>query len=288
MPKKTGEAKKRDDSPKDLLGAIQKVSSTQYIAYDVCLSIRNFISGGAPKLLEMTYAMIEARVKKGILTEEEADRIRTETVERYNEMYRSIRKKEAEEKGDSVEESDEEETSPEVSDAAKQAVEAHWTTILSDEYGLYVEARTIKAAIRECHSVLGTFVKGKKDRKKSGHNDGTYVDGIDDHVDRVYLRRDGKILTEPDQSDDVVVHLKTAQGPRSALKRVDRVLGSEHDGAGCDIRFRLKLHVESGIKEEDLIAALALLQDRGIGAMASTGSGKCEVTEFKRIGAVSA
>jgi hypothetical protein len=282
MPKKTEDKKPRETTPKDLLADFQKTNDEQFILYDITMRIKNRISGGRPLNLEFIYAMIDARMKKNILTEEEADRIKAETVKRYNEMYAEIMKRDAEEKGDDPE--DTELPDPEVSPEARAVVESRWVTFWQDAKGVYLEARTVKAALRECHSVLNTFVEGKKVRKKSGHNDGTYVEGLEDHVDRVYVYREGSIIPEPDRYEDMVVHLKTAQGPRAALKRVDLILGEDEIEGGADVRFRLKLHVKSSITEADLISAFQLMQDKGLGAMASTGSGKSRVTEFNRVG----
>lgn len=278
--KKTAAKKSRDEAPADLTMNLVKRRSTQFIVYEIEAELVNAIVGGVAKRLETTYAVIARRVKDGILTEEEGERIKADVRTRYQEMAAKERaQREAAGEVDSTE-------NPELSEAAKEAVEARWSTFFQDHRGIYLEARTIKAAIREAHSSLGTFTKGRTERKRSGHNDGTYVVGTTDS-EKVYLLRNGEHIPEPDDFEDRVVLLKTAQGPRSALKRIDVVLGKEEGpDFGATIRFRIGLLQECSITEEDLISALSLLEFKGLGAMASLGFGKFVITSFKRLGAM--
>jgi len=274
-------AKKRDTEPADLTADLIKRRSTQFVVYEISAELVNAIVGGVAKRLETTYAVIARRVKDGILTEEEGERIKADVRGRYEDMAARARA----EKEASGETSDED--NPELSDAAKEAVEARWSTFWQDATGIYLEARTIKAAIREAHSALGTFTAGRQMRKRGGHNDGTYVVGTESS-EKVYLMRNGEALKEPDDFEDRVVLLKTAQGPRSALKRIDVVLGKEEGpDFGCNITFRIGLLRECSITENDLINALSLLEFKGLGAMASLGFGKFIITSFKRLGAMS-
>lgn len=270
----------RELGAKDLLGSVQDVHKDQYVEYLVEANILSKIVGGTPKRLETTFAMIDSRTKAGKLTEEEAEAIKENVVKRYQEMH----KKTAAANGEEAETAD-----PEAISAAATALEANWNTFWFDANGLYLETRTIKAAIRSSLSVLNVFTENRTARKRVGHNDGSYIESTGPYLDRIYLMRHGNYITEPDEYEDRVVLLRTAKGPISALKRIDVVWGEEmnKDVEGepyeCRLTWKYKVLKSCTISEEDVVKGLALLQDRGLGAMTSQGFGRFKLSRFERL-----
>lgn len=276
----------REVGSKDLLPKLQAVYDDQYVDYKIEARIITKIVGGTPKRLETTFAMIDSRTKAGKITEEEAEVIKENVVKSYELM-----RKESKTVSCSPEDAPaKEEKDPESLSTAAQALDANWNTFWFDENGLYIETRTIKAAMRSSLSVLNVFTENTRARKRVGHNDGTYVEGDDAHIDRVYLKRHGDYILEPDDYEDRVVLLRTAKGPVSALKRVDVVWGDQMNPAGavekpyeCVLSWRYKVLKSCSLTEEDILKGFALLQKRGLGAMTSQGFGRFCLTAFDRL-----
>jgi hypothetical protein len=137
--------------------------------------------------------------------------------------------------------------------------------------GLFIWARQVKALFKECASMLRITVEKKGSKQIFQH--GFEVKGAD-VADRLYL---GK--TAPDGSDEGPIHVQTAQGPRTALKRVDYVT-------------RVTLHFEVWILKtapaekrhvgkDELIHMLTFGQENGLGADRSQGHGKFDVLELQ-------
>jgi hypothetical protein len=150
--------------------------------------------------------------------------------------------------------------------------EKSWNGFPGDEKGLFVWARQVKALFKECATMLR--VTTTKIGSKQIFQHGFEIKGSE-KADRIYL---GK--TEPDGMREGPIHVQTAQGPRTALKRVDYVLG---------VRLRFEvwvLHTEGGEKrhvgEEELRRMLTFGQENGLGAERSQGHGKFDVIEFTR------
>jgi CRISPR/Cas system CSM-associated protein Csm4 (group 5 of RAMP superfamily) len=94
--------------------------------------------------------------------------------------------------------------------------------------------------------------------------------------DRVYL---GKM--KADGMDEGPIHVQTAQGPRTAIKRVDYC---EKVKIGFEVWV---LHTEGAEKrhvgEEEVIHLLAFGTENGLGADRSQGHGKFDVLEFQNV-----
>lgn len=86
--------------------------------------------------------------------------------------------------------------------------------------------------------------------------------------DKLYLMRDGKHLATPDRTEEKAIHVMTAQGPRTALKRVDIM------DPGVQFEASLKW-LDDGIVDLDLVRVfLDYMTVNGIGAERSQGSGQ--------------
>lgn len=151
--------------------------------------------------------------------------------------------------------------------------EKSWNTLPGDENGLFVWSRQIKAMFKESASMLR--ITTQKIGSKQIFQHGFEIKGLVKD-DRVYVGRN-----EPDGMAEGPIHVQTAQGPRTALKRVDYVLG-------VTLEFTIwVLHTEGGEKrhvgEDELIKMLTFAQENGLGADRSQGMGKMDVIRFARV-----
>lgn len=139
--------------------------------------------------------------------------------------------------------------------------------------GVYIECRQVKAAVKQSASVLG--ITRKKTGSKQILAEGGEVKALDGG-DRLYL---GK--TEPDGFEERPIHVMTAQGPRTALKRVDYC---ENVKLEFEIWIlRTNAQEKRHIGEDELVTILTFMQENGVGADRSQGGGKMDVVEFTKV-----
>ena len=154
-----------------------------------------------------------------------------------------------------------------------ELTDASWNGFKADKgHGLYIEARQVKAMFREGFTMTKVFVKKRGSKQMYQH--GLEIKGIE-HPEHLYLGRD-----KADGSMENPIHVQTAQGPRSALKRLDYI-------KGATVEFELWIYKVDAketrsIGEKELIHELTLLQEDGCGADSSQGNGKFDVIEFRK------
>ena len=155
---------------------------------------------------------------------------------------------------------------------AARTAEAMWTGFKSDDKGIFIETRQIKAMLKEAagESEMWKDIRGLKSRlggamfpKGEGGPDSA----------RIYLYSDGKPLTQPDGFEDTVGHVTGPMGPRSILKRKDYA-------EGVEIKFTLKVGGKT-VTEPVLRDLFEFASELGIGADRSQENGKFAVVEFK-------
>jgi len=158
-------------------------------------------------------------------------------------------------------------------EAYAETAEEASTTFKRDENGIYIECRQIKAMLKEAASRLGygKAVKGTRPSLRQDIHEALHVDG-----DACYIMRDGQHVTEPDGYEARPIHVMTAMGPRTGIKKTAHVNNAE-------LTFTVRILNMVALKEEHLINMLAFGQDLGIGADRSQGNGKFEVINFERI-----
>jgi len=211
----------------------------EWDVYRVELEFVREIVGGIPKNPEVIKAWVMSRAKRSGKTEEEAKKL----VEKISEEV----------------------------DADVEA-EKTWVTFKKDENGLYLEDRNVKAMFREAFSVLGLFSgKGAIARKQ------LFQHGFVIKPWRIYFKRNGKLIREPDGFHERTIHVMTMLGPRSALKREDYVKPP------VTVEFEVWIVKSRGvITEEHLRDALEVASEAiGLGASRSQGFGRFKVVKFK-------
>lgn len=155
-----------------------------------------------------------------------------------------------------------------------EIVEKSWNGFVSDAGGLYLPAFQVKAMFKEVASLQRLTTEKRGSKQVLQH--GTFVVKAPDGSDRIHF---GK--TKPDGSDEGPVHVMTPQGPRTAIKRVDYVMGAE-------LTFHVWVygtHASESrhIGEDDIIELLKLAQENGLGADRSQGQGTFDVMSFECI-----
>jgi hypothetical protein len=159
---------------------------------------------------------------------------------------------------------------------------------LRDDRGIFVEARHIKAMLKEAVNIAypyelqqfgygGTTKDGgeKKGRKggKSFLAETVFVEPY-----RVYLRRDGQILSTPDR-----VVQSFVSNPRTG----DRAIQYSELVEAVTVEFLLKVDLNAlnkqGFREEMWPAIWLRAEKNGLGAMRSQSYGQFATLEFSRI-----
>lgn len=155
-------------------------------------------------------------------------------------------------------------------DQATAAVEGLWTGYLSDDAGLYIEARQVKAMLKESANIVKAFftnAKGKVPPLRSQLAERVFV-----APERIHLGR-----AEPDGTTEKPIHVLTRQGPRTALKRVDYV-------TDVKIAFTLNVLDDGVITERHLHAIFEHAQLNGLGTDRSQGAGMFTLERFEEDG----
>jgi len=200
-----------------------------YEKYGVELKFRDKLLGGVPKNPDVIKGWLNAKVAKGelISSESEIDDLAAATAE---EMKATTQENKS------------------------------WTGFKSDDNGLYIEGRQIKAMLKECATTLKFMVKHRGLKQVLQH--GTAI-----KPQKIYL---GK--KEPDGYEEGICH--TWRG--SALKRHDFVQGGT-------IEFEIWV-VNTGILTGKRIKTLFELgQENGLGASRSQDYGKFHVMKLRKI-----
>lgn len=168
--------------------------------------------------------------------------------------------------------------------AASEALAAQRSTngFKRDERGLFIEARQVKAMLKESVNIL--FAGERWGRTKKGPKSFTaervFVRGVhDDTPERIHLDR-----AEPDGVEMVIGHVTGPQGPRSTL-------GYHEYAEHAHIEFLVDStdKAPGGATVEDCIDAehwpliWVHAQANGLGALRSQGHGQFAVTAFDRV-----
>jgi hypothetical protein len=144
------------------------------------------------------------------------------------------------------------------------------------KHGLFIPCRNIKACLKQSAQLLGIYKKQRGSKQIMAEGMEVKANEFNGRTDRVYLGKKA-----PDGTDESAIHVMTAQGPRTALRRMDYVTQPE-------ISFEiwvLKTATQETrhIGEEQLVEILTHAQENGLGASRSQGEGKFEVVEFQKI-----
>ena len=155
-----------------------------------------------------------------------------------------------------------------------EEVEAGETVFRRDATGLYLRQFQLKAACKESAQRLGLYQSLKRNADGMGLRSHVQT-GVYIHPRNLYLRRDGKPLTEPDGSDEAQGRVPTPKGPKSILRKSEYV-------ERAVIEAEIHLLPFKGFSEPELMRVLALAQEIGLGAWRAREEGTFDVVAFTR------
>lgn len=155
-----------------------------------------------------------------------------------------------------------------------QVAEKSWIGFPADDRGLFVWSRQVKALFREAATMLR--ITTQKMGSKQIFQHGFEIKEPGTGGDRLHLDR-----KEADGTDESPIHVVTAQGPRTALRRMDYVTKAKLSFEIWVLRTEAaeKRHVG----KEEIVKMLAFCQENGLGASRSQGYGKFDVVEFSAL-----
>jgi hypothetical protein len=215
----------------------------------VTLQVRNRLIGGVPSDPKLIEGWVKANMPDA--TEEERAKLAAKTLAELPEVV------------------------------AEKSAGMH-TTFKRDNVGLYIEGRQLKALFKEASNILReTLLKDAKkrenkvDEKRFTNLRSKVAERLFVEDDRIYMYRQGVVLVKPDGSEERAIHVMTAQGPRTALKKVDFVVKPE-------LSFYVRYLEADGIVDEELIRTLLDFGGwNGLGADRSQGNGLFDVREIR-------
>jgi hypothetical protein len=218
---------------------------------EVTLKIRNRIVGGIPTDPALIEGWIASNMKE--VAKEEREKLKEATIK-------------------------------ELPAAVQEKAEGMWTTFKVDKDQVpYFEARCIKASLKEGANVLRELlIADEKKGKKEGDPAKSRFTGLKAKLAErlfvedtpIYFVRDGKKVTKVDGNEERAIHVMTAQGPRTALKRYDFV------NAPCELKFQARFLKDKVIDLELLKVLLEYGSYNGLGADRSQNNGLFEVGQI--------
>lgn len=216
------------------------------------------IVGPCAPNLNVYMALLEARLKKGLLDQEAYDRI-TEEV-----RGKQVQRMTSDEKGDSA------------GEIATEVVKATVNLFARDAEGcLGLQSYAFRAALRECFSRSGFFVENRGTREDFKHGTGVWplfirlergdkpIEAADDiHV--AFRNDEGKIVSQP-------VHVFAGGKPQHSISQFEVI------EPPWRARIMIEARRDAPIKLDDVVRVLGLLPTIAWGAKRSMGYGRCQV-----------
>jgi CRISPR/Cas system CSM-associated protein Csm4 (group 5 of RAMP superfamily) len=173
-------------------------------------------------------------------------------------------------------------TKAELPDLSDEKAAKSWVGFKSDEGGLYIEGRIVKALLKESANIIKKIVPSRKDKKNpKGVGITNFKSKVADHVfvveKKIYLTKDGENVKKADELAERPIHVMTAQGPRNSIKRTDLVHGAE-------VEFTVRRVDDIAVPEKAFYAVLSYGRHVGLGADRSQGMGTFEVVSVEKSG----
>lgn len=223
----------------------------------------NLFLAGWPKNPEAELAMLEARMRKGLVTKEvvEAARQKISDATTLNVVEET------------------EKASDKSTCAFKRVTEKDledYPTLKAEHLGaIYIESRQIKAGLREAATTLGKTQTDWGTKQVIQH--AMFARGLE-IPDFIFFYRDGRLM-QPDGLAQMVAHIVGPQGPRSTIKI--------HEYVSPNTIFEFEIwRAASGntmkIDERDLVNFLVLCENNGWGASRSQGFGRVEILSMEQ------
>jgi len=165
-----------------------------------------------------------------------------------------------------------------VSDASAEDVAGLETGFRHDDTGIYIEARQVKAMIREASQRLGLIQKVRGTRQVVQHD--IHVRSLGGVGQKIRFYRDGLLVADADGVDTRPISVVTRQGPRTAIKRFGFV-------SGATIEFDVMV-LSGGVGDgivggKEIRRVFKLGGFLGLGADRSQGEGTFSVVSLEEV-----
>ena len=205
------------------------------------------ITGPTAPNLDTYQAMLDARVKKGLLTPEVRDKFLAEV--RGKQVERMMSDPNGDASGDIITES----------------VSAAVHVFARDKAGvLGLQSYAFRACLRECFSETGFFKSNRGTRER-------FALGVGVWPLFLQLERNGVPITEADGIDSHPVHVW------SGGRKNDSISQFEFVEPPWSMKIMLAFRHDSILKPQDAISVLSMLPTVGLGAQRSMGFGRCRL-----------
>lgn len=167
----------------------------------------------------------------------------------------------------------------------EEKVQSSSSRFLSDSIALYLDCYQAKAMLKQSASMLGIF--RKRIGTKQVCSEGMEVKGLQ-HERRLHFQKreptgNYVYVTAPTGTQEATVHVTTAKGKVSGIKRVDYL---EEDDLILSFEvwiLKTDTHEKRHVGEKDLVEILRFSQENGLGADRSQGYGKFDVVELRKL-----
>jgi len=251
---------------------IKKYGAQHYNKWLVIAVLDNKMLGGTPKDLDVELAMLEARYKRGLIAEQPIIDLKVRMQAAADAKHKAV------EEDASAEGKEKDEAKDAATDAAvDDTKEKSWTGFRSDDNGIYIESRQVKAGLKELSSASRLTQRVSGSRNTLQHL--TFIAGCGSNRDKIYFmdeNSDGSdYLKGPDGTETLIAHVKTMQGPRSTIKHHDFVL------PGRKIMFEAWT-IPPFVDEAYLTSILTLAENNGFGCSRSQGFGRVKILSCTR------
>ena len=228
----------------------------QYARYAVELSMLGKLMGGVPKSADLIEGWI--RSQAGVTDEQEVRRMVLRTLEEQGiEIGDALVQEQV---GDALYEAIK-------LTAEQRAGEQQTTGFKTNEQGVYIEARQVKAMIREAVNI--GFAAQRWGPTNKGPKSFT-AERVFVYPDEINLGRD-----EPDGTERVIGHIQDKLGKRSTL--------GYHEYVERPVVFFTVEVLDNSIKDEWWARVWVIAERNGLGALRSQGYGQFAVTKWDRI-----
>jgi len=149
---------------------------------------------------------------------------------------------------------------------ADQITEGAWQGFKSNQHGLYIEARQVKAMLKEAANIVRHVIKFKGYMKAR-------------LAERVFIRptRISLGVDEPTGTIERPIHVNTRMGPRDALKRCDYV-------EEAFIAFDMWVLDDGVLTDAHFEALFEYAGENGLGADRSQGEGQFDCVRLEEVG----
>tara|TARA_Y100000361_G_C11147456_1_gene338965 strand:- start:950 stop:1762 length:813 start_codon:yes stop_codon:yes gene_type:complete len=263
----------------NLIDKVRQSRETNRNKYFVTIQFEDCVLGALPKNPEVMRAHLMAKFKREANAAEKKG-LTPPSEERINEIIAADLEKMF---GKPLEDSVEEHT-----------MQGHSGFYVDEDGVPWMGTYTVNACLREMLVCLGITGDAKRRGSKQTFQHLMTVSACDSegntlsgkNINRMYFYRDGAVVLEPDDFLEMTGTVRTPLGPKSIIKRHDRINGATLHFV-IDVEANLgSSRAKTVITEDDIIRCLSAAESNGLGACRSMQYGKFKVVGLERLNVI--